>query len=90
MPTKIQWWDLKKSKQKFGKSNSNWRGGKTISSHGYVLVRVGIKHHLADVRGYAYEHRVIAEQKIGRKLKQGEIVHHKDKNKQTTHLRILK
>jgi hypothetical protein len=28
-----------------------------------------------------HEHRTIAEQKIGRKLKPGEIVHHKDHNK---------
>jgi hypothetical protein len=65
-----------------GSDNPNWRGGKTISSHGYVLVRVGKDHHLSDVRGYAYEHRVIAEKKLGRKLLPGEIVHHINGNRQ--------
>lgn len=55
---------------------------RSITSHGYVLVVVGKGHHLADVRGYAYEHRVVAEQKIGRRLRKGEQVHHKDRNKQ--------
>lgn len=60
----------------YGKDNPNWRGGRTMSSHGYMLIRVGDDHHLADVRGYAYEHRLIAEEKLGRKLLSNEIVHH--------------
>ena len=58
--------------------NNNWRGGKTVASHGYVLVRVGVGHHLADVRGYAYEHRIVAERIIGRRLRRGEVVHHRN------------
>jgi hypothetical protein len=61
--------------------NSNWRGGRSIASTGYILVRVGTDHHLADVRGYAYEHRLVAEQKLGRRLLPGEIPHHIDGNK---------
>jgi hypothetical protein len=53
----------------------------TISQHGYVLVYVGKDHHLADVRGYAYEHRLIAEKKLGRRLKKNELVHHLDENR---------
>jgi hypothetical protein len=56
--------------------------GRTIASNGYVLVKVGKDHHLADVRGYAYEHRLVAEQKLGRRLLPGEIPHHIDGNKQ--------
>lgn len=56
--------------------NPFWKGGRVVASNGYVLVRVGVDHHLADVRGYAYEHRVVAEQKIGRRLRAGELVHH--------------
>lgn len=59
-----------------GASNGNWKGGRTVASNGYVLIRVGKAHHLADVRGYAYEHRVVAEAKAGRCLQSGEQVHH--------------
>lgn len=59
-----------------GPANHMWKGGRTVTSHGYVLVRVGKGHHLADVRGYAYEHRIVAEKKIGRRLRPGEEVHH--------------
>lgn len=62
-----------------GPRNGNWKGGRTVASSGYVLLRVGTDHHLADVRGYAYEHRVIAEKKIGRRLKPGEQVHHRNR-----------
>ena len=54
---------------------------RTISSHGYVLLWMP-EHHLADARGYVYEHRIVAENKIGRRLERGEIVHHIDGNKQ--------
>jgi hypothetical protein len=33
-------------------------------------------HHLANVNGYVPEHRLIAEQKLGRHLRPDEIVHH--------------
>lgn len=50
----------------------------TKTPDGYILIYVGKEHHLADVRGYAYLHRVKAEIKIGRRLRKGEQVHHKD------------
>lgn len=59
-----------------GADNYMWKGGRSISSHGYVLIRVGADHHLAAVNGYAYEHRVIAEKKLGRRLKNDELIHH--------------
>lgn len=65
-----------------GKKNGMWKGGKVITSHGYILIRVGATHHLADSRGYAYEHRLVAEKKLGRRLKEGEQVHHKNGDKQ--------
>lgn len=60
----------------------NYKGGRSVTSKGYVLILVGTSHHLADVRGYAYEHRLVAEEKIGRPLLPGEQVHHIDGNKQ--------
>lgn len=59
-----------------GPANPNWKGGRSIASNGYVLVRVGVGHPLADVRGYAYEHRLVAEAKLGRALSPNEHVHH--------------
>lgn len=59
----------------------NWRGGRTITAHGYILVRVGKAHPLADVRGYAYEHRVVMSNKLGRWVTPEEIVHHKDEDR---------
>lgn len=58
-----------------GASNPMWKGGRSIASNGYVLLRMP-GHHLADVRGYVYEHRLVAEQKLGRCLRKGEIPHH--------------
>ena len=44
---------------------------------GYVRVYVPM-HREANTWGYVYEHRVIAEEMIGRQLKKNEIVHHKN------------
>lgn len=68
-------------KNQFREKNHNWRGGRTVASSGYMLVRVGRGHHLADSRGYAYEHRLVAEKKLGRRLLPGEQVHHVDHDK---------
>jgi hypothetical protein len=65
-----------------GENNPNWRGGRSITPDGYVLIRVGVDHPLADVRGYAYEHRLVASKKIGRLVLPEEQVHHKDENRQ--------
>src|SRR4051812_41815968 len=54
-----------RSQRQNREDNPNWRGGRSIASNGYIIVRVGVGHHLADVRGYAYEHRLVAEQKLG-------------------------
>jgi hypothetical protein len=62
-------------------NNNYWRGGRVIASNGYILIKVGFNHHLADIRGYAYEHRLVAEKILGRRLKGTEIIHHKDGNK---------
>lgn len=69
------------AKWNIGPKNGLWKGGRSITSSGYVILRVGTDHHLSDSRGYAYEHRVIAEKMLGRRLKRGEIVHHKDGDK---------
>ncbi len=60
-----------------GARNHQWKGGRTIASSGYVLVKQP-DHHRADSRGYVYEHILVAEQVIGRPILRGEQVHHKN------------
>ena len=62
---------------KTGINNNNWKGGRVTDPRGYVLIRLPL-HPRADVRGYVYEHVLIAERRVGRYLLPGEEVHHKD------------
>lgn len=68
--------DLKRLPGRKGEQNNMWKGGRSIASNGYVLVRVGLSHPLSDSRGYAYEHRLVASQKIGRLITPSEHIHH--------------
>lgn len=61
----------------YDRDNNNWKGGRSVASNGYVLLKMR-GHHLADCRGYVYEHRLVAEQTLGRRLLPGEIPHHKN------------
>jgi hypothetical protein len=63
--------------------NGNWKGGKRHNRQGYVLLTTG---------GGATksEHRMIAENILGRKLKRSEHVHHVDGDKSNnTHTNLL-
>ncbi|WP_220816177.1 HNH endonuclease signature motif containing protein [Pseudomonas paralcaligenes] len=64
-----------------GPKSPNWKGGRQISSHGYVVRWTP--------EGRRYEHILLAEQALGRKLHQiapghpeNEVVHHIDGDKQ--------
>lgn len=52
-----------------------------VNSAGYVQLYIP-DHHLSNKNGYVYEHRLVAEEIIGRQLNINEIVHHRDGNKQ--------
>lgn len=54
-----------------GRDNPNWSGGQHVSPQGYVRVRVGVNE-------YALEHRLVAEEMLGRPLTESEVVHHKN------------
>ena len=73
----------------YGSENHQWKGGKVVTASGYVLIRVGRNHPMSDCRGYAYEHRLVVFQKLGRRLKPGEIVHHKNGDKTDNRLENL-
>jgi len=62
---------------KSGELNPSWKGGRIISQKGYVL-RYNPSHPSSDSKGYVREHRVVMEERLGRCLKRGEVVHHKN------------
>lgn len=68
-----------------GERNVNWRGGRFITSQGYVAVRVAPDHPHAWGANpkcrYAYEHILIAEATLGRALRDDEVVHHRNEDK---------
>lgn len=64
-----------------GEKSSSWKGGKRISHGGYIEVRKK-DHHRTRKNGYVFEHILVAENKLGRKICVNEHVHHKDGNKQ--------
>jgi hypothetical protein len=62
--------DKKCQQQRYsGMGHPSWRGGRYKVGAGYILVRTGNNKR-------EYEHRVIAERVLGRKLKRTEEVHH--------------
>jgi hypothetical protein len=58
-----------------GSSHGRWTGGRYREPTGYVRVLCPT-HPGASRSGYAYEHRLVMEQVLGRILKFGEVVHH--------------
>ena len=66
--------------QRTGRNSGTWKGGKRITSSGYIERRV-FNHPNANSRGCKYEHQMVAELKLGRYLKEGEVAHHIDLNK---------
>ncbi len=65
-------------KRASGSKNGQWKGGVRIIK-GYRLLLMP-HHHLALIHGYVPEHRLIMEEKLGRKLLPNEVVNHIDKN----------
>ena len=70
-------------------NHGRWNDGRIVASNGYVKIRVGLGHPLADSRGYAYEHLVVWRA-AGRKMpRRHELLHHKNENKEDNRIRNL-
>ena len=58
-----------------GKNSPSWKGGEVRHSDGYIRIHKP-NHPNATKQGYVFEHRLVAEKKLGRLLKMSEHVHH--------------
>lgn len=57
------------------------RLGASLTAEGYVKVKVGKAHPMADKNGWCYLHQLVAATALGRPLRLGELVHHDDEDK---------
>lgn len=71
-----------------GKNHHNWKGGKISKGNGYVGIWKP-EHYKADKQGYVYEHTLVMEQKIKRKISKEEEIHHINLNKKDNDINNL-
>lgn len=69
-------------------NHPKWNGGKIIDKNGYPMI-LNRKHPHARKNGYVLEHILIMEKKLGRSLKDDEIVHHINMDKSDNRLENL-
>ena len=62
-----------------GSRNGSWKGGIRVDKGGYILVHQP-DHPFAAENGCVRQHRLVAEQKLGRYLRPTEVVHHIDED----------
>ena len=71
------------------KNNSNWKGGKTKYSDGYIVIKDPL-HPFSDKNGYVREHRLIVEKSLNRFLDPQEVIHHINGKRDDNRLENLK
>lgn len=61
-----------------GAGHRDWRGGRRLDKHGYVLIYAPMHHQANAGTGTVAEHRLLMEVVLGRPLASEEVVHHRD------------
>lgn len=61
-----------------------YKGGRTVQYNGYVWEFLP-GHHLQNLWGWVPQHRLVVEDKVGRRIQKGEHVHHKDECRTNNH-----
>lgn len=75
-----------------GSEHGSWKGGRTLTEDGYVLVKVAPDDLLAPMRnrqGYVPEHRLVMARSLGRPLTRRETVHHRGTDKSDNRIENL-
>lgn len=64
-----------------GSNHPMWKGGRYLSSDGYVMVHIGGEKQEIGWSSYKKEHVVVLEKMLGRPMGKNEIIHHIDGQK---------
>lgn len=70
-----------------GPAHGSWKEGRIVDKDGYVLLWCAEKRRKHT--HYVLEHHLVMEAHIGRRLRKGEVVHHRDKNKANNQIENL-
>jgi hypothetical protein len=71
-----------------GKNHWHWKGGRLNAGNGYI--KVWTDHHPnAKHNGYILEHRLVMSNFLGRPLRKGEFVHHRNANRSDNRIENL-
>ena len=65
-----------------GAGHTNWKGGRIVDKDGYVLQWTPGHPNARKHTHYVFEHRLVMEEKLGRYLGPGEVVHHRNRDRQ--------
>jgi hypothetical protein len=72
-----------------GPDHPRWSDARMVSPEGYVKLRIGKEHPLADPNGYAYEHLVVWVAAGNSRPPKGWLLHHKNEIKKDNRLSNL-
>lgn len=64
-----------------GSLHPRWKGGRLVRPNGYVVCYMPTHPYPSENGTHVFEHRLVAEQHLGRFLQSDEIVHHKNANR---------